>query len=295
MQPNAQLSVCLDAGVLLWLDGHAGFGQVIGQDAMSLGIERARTHGSCIVAQGNSHHLGRIGARAEQLAEAGLVSMHFVYVISRPFVAPFGGADARLGTNPFCAGVPMPGRPPVILDFATSVIAQGKTYVAFNKGETVAAGCLIDGHGQRTQDPGCMFVPPLGALLTFGGHKGYGLAAMCELLGGALAAGMTRRVPEGDKVRILYGIFSVLVDPHALGQRAHFESEALALIDWVQANPPREGYGPVQMAGDADRASLAQRSREGVPVDSTSWQEILDVAARLGVDPDGVRAAAGLA
>jgi uncharacterized oxidoreductase len=183
----------------------------------------------------------------------------------------------------------------VILDVATSVIAQGKTRVAFNKGETVAAGCLIDGHGQQTQDPGCMFVPPLGALLTFGGLKGYGLAAMCELLGGALAAGMTRRVPEGDKMRILYGIFSVLVDPHALGQRAHFESEALALFDWVQASPPREGYGPVQMAGDADRASLAQRSREGVPVDSTSWQEIQDVAARLGVDPDGVRAAAGLA
>jgi uncharacterized oxidoreductase len=100
MQPNAQMSVCLDAGVLLWLDGHAGFGQVIGQDAMSLGIERARTHGSCIVALGNSHHLGRIGAWADQLAEAGLVSMHFVNVISRPFVVPFGGADARLGTNP---------------------------------------------------------------------------------------------------------------------------------------------------------------------------------------------------
>ena len=185
-------------------------------EAMALGIARAQTHGSCIVALGNSHHLGRIGAWAEQVAEAGLVSMHFVNVISRPFVAPFGGADARFGTNPFCAGVPLPGRPPVILDFATSVIAQGKTRVAFNKGESVAPGCLIDGHGQPTQDPGCMFVPPLGALLTFGGHKGYGLAAMCELLGGALAAGMTQRVPEGDKMRILNGMFSVLVDPDAL-------------------------------------------------------------------------------
>lgn len=293
--PNAQMSVSLDAGALLRLDGNAGFGQVIGQQAMALGIERAKAHGSCIVALGNSHHLGRIGAWAEQVAEAGLVSMHFVNVISRPFVAPYGGADARFGTNPFCAGVPLPGRPPVILDFATSVIAQGKTRVAYNKGEPVAPGCLIDGQGQPTDDPACMFVPPLGALLTFGGHKGYGLAAMCELLGGALAAGMTQRVREGDKMRILNGMFSVLVDPDALGQREQFESEALAFIEWVQASPPREGFGPVQMAGDAERASLAQRSREGVPVDGTTWQEILDAGAKLGVAPAQVQAAAGLA
>ncbi len=295
LKPNAQLGVTLDAGALLRLDGHAGFGQVIGQQAMALGIERARRHGSCIVALGNAHHLGRIGAWAEQVAAAGLVSMHFVNVISRPFVAPYGGADSRFGTNPFCAGVPLPGRPPVILDFATSVIAQGKTRVAHNKGEPVAPGCLIDEHGQPTQDPRCMVQPPYGALLTFGGHKGYGLAAMCELLGGALASGMTQRVREGDKMRILNGMFSVLVDPDALGQREVFESEALAFIDWVRASPPREGYGPVQMAGDAERAARAQRSQQGVPVDATTWAEILDAAARLGVAPARVQAAAGLA
>ena len=100
------------------------------------------------MALGNAHHLGRIGAWAEQAAAAGLVSMHFVNVVSRPIVAPHGGADARFGTNPFCAGVPLPGRAPVILDFATSVIAQGKTRVAHNKGERVAPGCLIDDQGR---------------------------------------------------------------------------------------------------------------------------------------------------
>lgn len=292
--PNAQLSVTLDAGALLRLDGHAGFGQVMGQQAMAMGIERASRHGSCIVALGNSHHLGRIGAWAEQVAAAGLVSMHFVNVISRPFVAPFGGADSRFGTNPFCAGVPLPGRPPVILDFATSVIAQGKTRVAYNKGESVPPGCLIDDEGQPTQDPRHLIVPPFGALLTFGGHKGFGMAAMCELLGGALAAGMTQRVRETEKLRILNGMFSVLVDPDALGQRERFESEALAFIEWVQASPPREGFGPVQMAGDAERAARAERSRNGVPVDAATWREILEAAAKLGVAPDQVQAAAGL-
>ena len=292
---NAAARIEMDGGAMLRLDGQAGFGQVIGRQAMALGIERARTHGSCIVALGNAHHLGRIGAWAEQVAAAGLVSMHFVNVISRGIVAPYGGADARFGTNPFCAGVPLAGRPPVILDFATSMIAQGKTRVAHNKGEQVAPGCLIDDQGRPTQDPRYAVVPPLGALLTFGAHKGYGLALMCELLGGALAAGMTQRDHDSSKKRVLNGMFSVIVDPAKLADRAAFEAEALAFLDWVQASPPREGFGAVQVAGDAERASRALRSVEGVPVDSTTWQEILDAAASLGVAPGEVNAAAGVA
>jgi uncharacterized oxidoreductase len=188
--------------------------------------------------------------------------------------------------------MPLPGRPPVILDFATSVIAQGKTRVAMNKGETVPEGCLIDDHGRPTQDPRYTVVPPFGALLTFGGHKGYGLALMCELLGGALAAGQTQRNADASRQRILNGMFSVLLDPGALTDRAAYEQEALAFLDWVQASPAREGCQPVQVAGDAERAHRAERTANGVPVDATTWQEILDAAARLGVAPEAVQAAA---
>ena len=124
LKPNAHVRTVLDAGAMLRLDGDAGFGQVIGREAMELGISRARASGCCIVALGNAHHLGRIGAWAEMAAAAGLVSLHFVNVISRGIVAPFGGSDARFGTNPFTAGVPVPGRPPMILDFATSVCSH---------------------------------------------------------------------------------------------------------------------------------------------------------------------------
>lgn len=293
LKPNAEVAVLMDAGALLRLDGQAGFGQVIGQQAMALGVARAREHGSCIVALGNAHHLGRIGAWAEQVAEAGLVSMHFVNVIARALVAPHGGSDARFGTNPFCAGVPLAGRPPVILDFATSVIAQGKTRVAYNKGELVSPGCLLDDQGRPTQEPRYSVVPPLGALLAFGGHKGYGLALMCELLGGALASGMTQRDDDSSRKRVLNGMFSIIVDPARVADRGAFEAEALAFLDWVRASPPREGFGPVQVAGDAERSSRRQRSAGGVPVDGTTWQEILDAAGRLGVAPERVRAAAG--
>lgn len=292
--PNAHVRSVLDHGSLLRLDGSAGFGQVVGREAIALGIERARQHGSCIVALGNAHHLGRIGAWAEQAAAAGLVSVHFVNVISRGIVAPFGGSDARFGTNPFCVGVPFAQREPVILDFATSVIAQGKTRVAMNKGEQVPPDHLIDNRGRPTQDPRYTVVPPFGALLTFGAHKGYGLALVCELLGGALAAGMTQRDDSTTQRRILNGMFSVLVDPAALGDRAAFEAEALAFVDWVKASPPREGFDAVLVAGEPELARRAQRSAEGLPVDATTWQEILQAAESLGVPPAAVQSAAGL-
>jgi hydroxycarboxylate dehydrogenase B len=293
LKPNTHVRTVLDGGALLRLDGGAGFGQVIGHEAMALGIERAREHGSCIVALGNAHHLGRIGAWAEQAAAAGLVSMHFVNVIARGIVAPFGGADARFGTNPFCAGVPLSGREPVILDFATSVIAQGKTRVAMNKGELVPPDHLIDDRGRPTREPRYAVVPPFGALLTFGGHKGYGLALMCELLGGALASGMTQRDGDSSPKRILNGMLSVLIDPAVLGDRNAFEQEALAFIDWTKASPARDGFAAVKVAGEPERAMRAQRSVEGVPVDTTTWQEILVGAGKLGVDPAAVNAAAG--
>jgi len=112
--PNTHVRTVLDAGALLRLDGQAGFGQVVGHEAMSMGIERASQHGSCIVALGNAHHIGRIGAWAEQAARAGLISIHLVNVIARCVVAPHGGGDARFGTNPVCIGVPLPDQSPVI-------------------------------------------------------------------------------------------------------------------------------------------------------------------------------------
>ncbi len=294
LRPNAHVTTVLDAGALLRLDGGAGFGQVIGREAMALGIARARKLGSAIVALGNSHHLGRIGAWAEQCAQAGLVSLHFVNVISRAIVAPFAGSDARFGTNPFCAGVPLTGREPVILDFATSVLAQGKMRVAHNKGEPAPPDTLLDDRGRPTQEPKYAVVPPFGAILAFGLHKGSGLAVLCELLGGALAAGATQRTGDTSKRRVLNGMLSVLIDPARLAERTAFEGETLAFLDWVRASPPRAGFDRVCIAGEPEREARAQRTARGVPVDATTWREILDAAAKLGVDPRAVNAAAGL-
>ena len=294
LEPNAHVQTVLDAGALLRLDGQAGFGQVIGAQAMALGIERAHAHGCAIVALGNSHHLGRIGAWAELAADAGLVSLHFVNVVARPIVAPYGGARAGFGTNPFTAGVPLRGRPPLILDFATSMIAQGKTRVAYNQGEPVPEGCVIDDQGRPSTDPRWAVVPPVGAILTFGAHKGYGLAVLSELLGGALAAGLVGHREDGSQQRLLNGMLSVLIDPAALGAAERFEAESAEFIESLLGAPAREGFERVLIAGDPERAMRAQRSAQGVPVDATTWQQILDAAGRLGLDPQQVHRAAGL-
>jgi hydroxycarboxylate dehydrogenase B len=294
LRPNTGVKTVLDTGALLRLDGQGGFGQVVGVQAMEQGIVRAKALGTAIVALGNAHHLGRIGAWAEMAVAEGLVSLHFVNVISRGIVAPFGGSDARFGTNPFTAGIPLPGREPFVLDFATSVIAQGKTRVAHNKGVPVPPDHLIDDHGRPTTDPRYSVVPPYGAILAFGQHKGYGLAVLCELLGGALAAGMTLHDGESSRMRILNGMLTVLIDPRALGDADAWEREALAFVDWVRASPPREDYPPVQIAGEPERAARQRRLADGVPVDAETWRQILAAAGILGVDPADVERAAGL-
>src|SRR5262245_44757953 len=186
LHPNRKVEVKLDGGALLALDVVAGYVQSIGLQATSLAIERAQRHGVAVVALGNSHHLGRIGHWAEMAVAEGLVSMHFVNVRSFARVAPFAGADRRFGTNPVCIAIPLPGEPPFVLDMAASAVAQGKVRVAHNRRVKVPLGWLIDDQGNPSDDPKWGVVPPLGAMLCFGEHKGYGLSVACELLGGAL-------------------------------------------------------------------------------------------------------------
>jgi len=284
LRPNRHPQLKLDGGALVALDGQAGYGQVIGLEATAIAIERAKAHGVCVMALANSHHLCRIGQWAEQAVAEGLVSISFVNVISRSIVAPFGGSDARFGTNPCTVGVPLAGQPPFILDMATSGVAQGKVRVAHNKGEQLPPGLLLDDKGNPTVDARFGVIEPFGALTTFGLHKGYGLAVVCELLGGALSGGGTWHTTDRSKKRVLNGMLSILIDPAKLGTADVFEREARAFIDWVKQSPPAPGADRVRIAGDPERETRARRERDGIAVDDTTWQEIRAAGAKLGVE-----------
>lgn len=282
LKPNTGIAVKVDGGSLLALDGQRGYGQVVGEQAMTLAMAKAEETGSCVMALANAHHLGRIGHFAEMAVARGLVSIHFVNVQSRPVVAPWGGGDGRYGTNPFCVGIPLQGREPFVLDFATSRVAQGKMRVAHNEGRQVEPGYLIDEKGQPTTDPGVVVVPQpggmFGALMAFGEHKGYGMAVACELLGGALTGSGTWHRPADNQRAVINGMFTIVVDPARLGTHASFAQEALAFADWLRQSP-----GEVLLAGEPERRARQQRTRDGIAIDDQTWAEILDAGARLGV------------
>jgi uncharacterized oxidoreductase len=286
LQPNAGAEVKLDAGPLIAMDGCRGYGQVVGEQAMHRAMARAAEIGSCVIALANAHHLGRIGHFAEMAVARGLVSIHFVNVQSRPVVAPWGGGDGRYGTNPFCAGIPLGGREPFVLDFATSRVAQGKMRVAHNEGRQVEPGYLIDDKGLPTTDPGVVVVPQpggfFGALMPFGEHKGYGMAVACELLGGALTGSGTWHRGADNARSVINGMLTILVDPRKLGTQVAFEAEALAFVDWLRQSPPAPGFDGVQVAGEPERAARTARAREGIVIDDQTWAEIVAAGAKVG-------------
>src|SRR6185437_16114232 len=292
LAPNQHPKATLDTGVLLALDGCKGYGQSIGRDAMQMAIERAQRHGACVMTLGNSHHLGRIGHWAEMAVAQGLISIHFVNVISHARVAPYAGRDARFGTNPCTIGVPLPGEPPFVLDFATSAVAQGKLRVAHNKGVKVPLGRLIDPEGNPTQNPRYAVVPPFGAMLAFGEHKGYGMAIAAELLGGALTGGGTWHYPESDHQRVLNGMLAVVLDPRRLGTAEVFQREACQFLDWLREARPAPGFEHVRIPGEPERETRAMRERDGIPVDATTWKEIESAAAKVKLAPERVNALA---
>src|SRR3569833_725601 len=235
---NAHVKTVLDTGPPLTLDGLTGYGQVIGHEAMELAAERARQNGVCLVGLSNSHHIGRSGHWAEQCIDHGLVSIHFVNVISRPIVSPWGGSDPRHGTNPFCVGIPRRGKDPIVLDFATSRIAQGKTRVALNKGVELDPCTIFDNEGMPTVNPRYTAIPPYGAILPFGEHKGSGLALVCELLGGALSGGQVVKGPSDGKYNVLNGMLSIIIDPGKLGTDENFDREVESFVAWPAGSQP---------------------------------------------------------
>ena len=292
LKPNTNALLQLDAGSLLTVDGQRGYGQIVGVQAMEMAIKRAREVGSCILALRQAHHLGRIGHFAEMAVARGLVSIHFVNVLSRPAVAPWGGADGRYGTNPCCIGVPIAGREPFVLDFATSRVAQGKMRVAHNEGRSVPDGYLIDANGQPTNDPGVVVVPQaggpgaglFGALLPFGEHKGFGLAVACELLGGALAGNGTWHRPADGARAVLNGMLVIVIDPQRLGTQAAFEKETLAFVDWLKQSPPAPGFDAVRIPGEPEREARMTRERDGISIDPHTWAEIVAAGRKVGVE-----------
>ena len=283
--PGMNARLIRDDGPIMVFDGQRGYGQRVAAEAMDAAISRCRETGLILMTLRNAHHIGRVGTYGEQSIAAGLVSLHFVNVIDHPpLVAPFGGRDARLSTNPICIAIPASGEnPPVLLDMATSRIARGKAMVAMNRGEQMAEGLILDSDGEPTTDPAVMFHEPSGALLPFGEHKGYGLALMCELLAGVLTGGGTIQPENPQLGGIVNNMLTFVVDPGRLVENDWMQREVDAVIRYVKDSPPSVAGESVMVAGDPERNRMAERSLEGISFDDTTWNAILDAGESVGL------------
>src|SRR5438128_7336609 len=256
---NQHATVVREMPCHVLIDGQFGYGQVIGREAMEIAIGKARSAGLCALSIRNAGHLGRIGAWAEQAANAGLASVHFVNTSGFGIlVAPHGGTDRRLSANPIAASAPGPYGAPLVLDISTSAIAEGKIQVAKNHGELLPPGCTIDSEGHPTRDPLAFYGPPVGALLPMGGHKGYGLSIFCEVFAGALSGGQTTNPTNATAGRLVNNMLSLVFDAEAFCGAAAFKAEIARLAAWVKASPSVMPGGEVLLPGEIERRTRAR-------------------------------------
>jgi hydroxycarboxylate dehydrogenase B len=272
-------SLIVDTETVAIIDGNRGFGQVIGEFAARHGIAKAAQTGIAMVGLRNCGHLGRVGDWAEMAAAAGQVSLHFLNTSGAQRVAPYGGRDRRLSTNPISIGIPVDGGDPVILDVTTSTVAEGKLMVAVNKGERVPEGWIIDRDGAPTTDPQDFYDG--GALLTVGAHKGSGLSIVTDLLAGAVTTG---RSSDPDDPVLRNNMLSIYIAPAVYAPDGRVAAEARRFVDWVKASPPLDAKQPVLAPGDIERRTRAERMRTGVPIDDKTYTDLLHAARSVGLD-----------
>jgi len=286
---NRDLEVVFENDAMALVDAHMGYGIALGKQAIRLGLDKCQNSGVSVIALRNSSHLGRIGYWAEMAAAENKVSLNFVNTTGLGMlVAPLGGIGRRLSANPLAIGIPVPDQPPLVLDISTSMIAEGKLKVAHNKGVAVPDGCIIDAAGNPTNDPNVFYGDPPGAILPFGGHKGYGLGVITDILAGALTGG---GCTQAGKQQLEQGMLSIMIDPEVLQTSDAFFAEVRALIDWVKGAEKRTPESEILVPGDIEASHRAERQANGIPLDDTTWSQICDTARSLSVSEQTIEAA----
>ena len=286
------VGIVKETAVLAVLDGRYGFGQTVAPQAVEIGIGKCKTLGLSAVALRNAGHVGRVGEWAEMAAAEGLVSLHYVCAPQSVMVAPYGGVDRRFSTAPHAIGVPMPGRDPLILDFATSIVAEGKVLVASQGGKPIPEGALIQADGTLSSDPHVLYgdYTPTGprnnkagpgAIRAFGDHKGSGLAFMCEILGGSLTG---TGAADPKRARWANGMLSIYVDPDQLDTDAFFLADVARYVAFVKSSRPVAAEGEVLVPGEPEIRARHQRLKDGIPLSADAWSAIAATAMKVGLD-----------
>ncbi|MFG1710114.1 Ldh family oxidoreductase [Nonomuraea sp. M3C6] len=269
--PGARPEVVARRGATAVVSGRRGFGQAAARLAAEEAAGLAAAHGVGVVAISKCNHVGRLGEYAETLAGRGLIAQ--VVGNADPTVAPYGGHRRMLGTNPMAWAVPRAGGAAVVMDWATAAMAEGKLGLLRAAGAQAPEGVLVDPGGRPSTRPTDFYRG--GALLPFGGHKGYGLSVLIELVGGLLTGTGTAPSPEYD------GTFGTVITAVDIGAFVPLE-DYVAQVESFCAALRASGPGVV-VPGEPEAQTRAARLAEGIPVPLPVWAELGVLASRLGV------------
>jgi uncharacterized oxidoreductase len=283
IHPGAPIELLSDLPTLAVYDAHLNLGQVAAKIALETAIAKAKEHGTATVFIRNCNHVGRLGAYTERAAREGFFAMMSVNSPGPGGVAPFGGIDRKLGTNPICMAAPYDDAP-IVLDMTTSATAEGKLRVAFQSGDRVGEGLLIDGHGAPSINPADFYNEPFGAILPLGGsmgHKGFGLAVMIDILCGILSgSGVARKdLPRGAN-----GVWLHLIQIERLLPMTSYNAWMATYVDHLKQSRRQSGVTEILLPGEIEQRRKAVRDEEGIAIPDETWRLITETAARVGAD-----------
>ncbi len=281
--PAARPRVLEESATSALVSGNWAFGQVTGVFAADLAVEKAKRERVAVLSVVQAGHTGRLAAFTERAARRGVAMFMAIGTVSKPTTAPYGGSAPVLGTNPISFSIPNPAGDPVTLDFATSAIAAGKIKMAKARHEQIPPDAILDSRGRPSTDPQAFFEG--GFLLPFGGHKGYALAVIAELLSGPLAGadaypGVTSRS----------GIFIFAVDAAVFRPPADYAKALDKTINRIKSVPPGPGFEEVLLPGEPEARARARRERDGIPIPEDTWRAVCATGAALAVDVAAVAA-----
>jgi LDH2 family malate/lactate/ureidoglycolate dehydrogenase len=279
IDPLAKPRIIKETASTALIDGHWAPGQIIAMDAVKNAVEKAKMHGISAVGCFRCNHIGRVGYYTNWAAAQGVVALMFVNVGNQN-VTIFNGMERAFGTNPFSAAVPTGNFKPFLIDYATSVVADGKINVARSKGEKIPTHWSRNKKGEITDDP--YAIKEGGWLLPFGEHKGYCLQILMELLG-AIMTGSRSGFDEEEMPPSTNGVFVIAFDPEAFVGLDAFLKRTDDLLQKVKKIKPEPGKRAL-IPGEPEWETREKRLKKGIPIPEDTWNQILELADVLGIE-----------
>ena len=275
IQPGVPTETLHESASIAVLDGNWGFGPVIATRAVALAIQKARQTDISSVAVSRCNEVGRLGGYACLAADAEMIGLLMANDHGGgTCVAPHGGVEGRLSTNPIACAVPIEGQDPIVLDMSTSVVASGKIRVKQHRDEAVPHGWLIDAKGESTTDADDFYGTPPAAILPFGGiaaHKGFGLSVIVDILSGALTgAGCS----QSEDARVGNGLFVLVINVAGFREFPGFSAEIERFIGYLKSAKRTAGVDAIRMPGERGWEEQRRRERDGIPIDAETWAQI---------------------